>query len=407
MMASKTTRPKTILEVLRAGEVFRAGNRPISSVLPGSQERPLLAMATDNGNRAGKAAVLNRQGRLAWGVCPNAYRSAKDIQIGRGITTFQVNKSDPFWCGEDALGREPESLHMGATPVRLRDARQVHLIVANLVNTLLQAGYKPGAYNIALGFAIPNDEIVMAPPTTEGGEESLGAKLETRKAIREHLRREFEVSRLDEDGTRTDWVLNIVKVLIQAQSIGTNLCSFTTPSGQDLSGDFGLLSVQITDIGGGDFQRTDIEFNPYRMSSERPGDGTVVLAQALARRLRSRGIKLNTFQAQEALVSREVRIPGRVVSIADDVEAVLATTGESLISLVQPTFVQGVHFPIISAGGAVLLSKRIQAAALAAGKVRDEDYFLIDGEEAVILNALGALFAVLFAAHAQQAQPAQ
>ncbi len=52
-----------------------------------------------------------------------AYAPGKELGSGDGITTWQVNDSERFWIGDDALQTKAESLPIGMTETRLSDER--------------------------------------------------------------------------------------------------------------------------------------------------------------------------------------------------------------------------------------------------------------------------------------------
>jgi hypothetical protein len=86
--------------------------------------------------------------------------------------------------------------------------------------------------------------------------------------------------------------------MAQAQSIGTFIAWGKAPNGATVT-DYDALT--ILDIGGGDLQRTDVDLKPYRMTSDRIGDGTIDLARALKAKLPKS--KLNDVTVHHSLVS--------------------------------------------------------------------------------------------------------
>src|SRR5258708_38162779 len=72
-------------------------------------------VAVDNGNDALKGAMLHvHLPHLCTRRMVTAYTPAKQLGAGDGITTWQVNDSEPFWLGEDAFqANKAESLPIG------------------------------------------------------------------------------------------------------------------------------------------------------------------------------------------------------------------------------------------------------------------------------------------------------
>ena len=144
----------------------------------------LVPIGLDNGNGHTKVAVLSDDGQLVTQTVPTVYRTAREIRGGAGIVRYTVNSGSQFWIGGEALNHEGDALPIGATAERVGDRRQREFLAAGLVESLLAAGYQPGIYNLAVGLAIPNDEIVLKK---DGEHNKLGVSKETRTAIKEHL----------------------------------------------------------------------------------------------------------------------------------------------------------------------------------------------------------------------------
>ncbi len=68
----------------------------------------------------------------------------------------------------------------------------------------MKAGYPPGSYDIALGFAIPNEEIVL---DTRG--EKLGVAEETKQALKRLRGVAQTVTRTDDRGREEQWTIII------------------------------------------------------------------------------------------------------------------------------------------------------------------------------------------------------
>ncbi len=378
----------TILDHLNHDQRFVTARGPITSrVSFGDQD--IVAIGCDNGNDALKLAILNDKGKLITRRTPTAYTRAQQVRGGTGITTYQVGEGTPFWIGAAALDHDGDALPIGPTPQRLDDPRQRDFIIACLVEGLVEAGYKPGAYDLALGFAIPNDEIVL-----EERGDRLGVEERTKQALKKYLRGSTQqIRRTDERGRVGEWTLTLQRLLPQAQSVGTFVCWSRTPTGVAVTD---VEALTILDIGGGDLQKTEININPYRMTTQHLGAGTIGIARALKARFPR--MNLSDVAAQQALVTKKLRISGRNQDISKDVAEAIATTGQDLIGRMLPILQQQSRYVLTTGGGTVLLHDALVERTAKIGKRAGSDYAIINHGQSSVLNAVGALFAVLFAA---------
>jgi hypothetical protein len=365
---------RSILDHLVAGDPFGLASW---IAIQGEQVVPI---GLDNGNDAAKVTLLNCEGRAISVRIPTAHLLAVSFQSSMGEVAYQNGAGNSFWIGEVAIRNEGEALQVGSTAQRFMDARQQPFIGAVLVEALIAAGYAPGEYRLALGFAIPNTEIVK-----ESAEE-------TRQVLKKYLQgHTWQLTRTDTRGRVTTWTLTVRHLLPQAQSVGTFVAWSKAPSGAKV---IDYDSVTILDIGGGDLHRTDIWLKPYRLATERMGNGTIEVARGLIKRLPK--ARLNDVTAQHALVSRHVLISGKMQHVSTEVDEVLQMYGHNLVARMLPTFQDTRRYVIITGGGAILLQGPISDVLAAAGKEQGHDYFLMDHGLASVLNSVGALFSVLF-----------
>ena len=178
-----------------------------------------------------------------------------------------------------------------------------------------------------------------------------------------------------------------------ARFVGTFVAWAKAPNGVTVT-DYDALT--ILDIGGGDLQQTDISLKPYRMSSERRGDGTIDIARGLKELLPK--AKFNDVTAQHALVSRQALMSGRMQKITREVDSVIDTYGQDLVGKMLEIFQNTQRYMIITGGGVILLHDTIIELLNAAGLESQRDYFVVNHGLASVLNSAGALFAVLFMA---------
>ncbi|HEY1015786.1 MAG TPA: hypothetical protein VGE07_23965, partial [Herpetosiphonaceae bacterium] len=196
---------KTILQLLQEDQPLIQDERRLagSIVIRGD---PFLAIGFDHGNDAAKVAILNAKSKLITLRIPTAYQTAQLVRGGTGIIGYQVNGGPAFWIGDAAIQNDGDALPIGSTAQRLSDLRQREFNMAALVETLVAAGYSPGTYRIALGFAIPNDEIV--PQRGGKRDERLGVAEETQAALKEWVKNQrAQIVRTDLDNRSTNWTL--------------------------------------------------------------------------------------------------------------------------------------------------------------------------------------------------------
>lgn len=373
----------TILHYLTSGEPFGLSSRV---TLQGEE---CIAVGLDNGNDAAKISLLNDAGRPISVRIPTAHAVARTFQGGQGEVTYQLGDEPSFWIGAAAIRNEGRALRVGSTATRVTDTRHPGFLASCLVEALMEAGFEPGAHKLAIGFAVPNNEIVR-----ESLDDKLVVSEETRTTLRKHIRgQEWNVKRTDERGRVTDWNLVVRHLIPQGQSIGTFVVWGKAPNGATVT-DYDALT--ILDVGGGDFQRTEISFKPYRMSSDRPGDGTIDIARGLIELLPK--AKLNDVTAQYALVTRQALIGGKMHKIDKEVNSVINTYGQDLVGKMLSIFQNTRRYMIITGGGVILLHDIIVELLNAAGLEEGREYFVINHGLAAVVNSIGALFAVLFVA---------
>jgi hypothetical protein len=382
-MADSDTR--SILDYLTDNESFGLSSR-ISI-----RGEACIAIGFDNGNDAAKMSVLNDAGKAVTIRIPTAHQLAKTFQGGQGEVTYQLGGDTGFWIGEAAIRNAGRSLRVGSTATRMSDTRHASFLAGCLVEALFAAGCAPGAYTLALGFAIPNSEIIKESPHSE----KLVVSDETKRVLRTYVQdRQWQVTRTDERGKRTTWQLAVRYLVLQAQSVGTFIAWAKAPSGRTVT-DYDALT--IVDVGGGDLQQTDITLRPaYRMSSERRGDGTIDIARGLKQLLPK--AKFNDVTAQYALITRQALIAGKMQPIEQEVASVIESYGQDLVGKMLEIVQETRRFLIITGGGVLLLQKPLREMLDAAELVADRDYFLVDRDRASVLNSVGTLFAVLFMA---------
>jgi hypothetical protein len=237
MYQATSIHPHSFLAHLCTQEALTTtGNQEVLRQIPfqhwdGSSGRKVQTTATiasvDNGNDAFKGAMMHAYTPfLCTKRIVTAYAPSRDLRAREGVTTWQVNDSEPFWIGEDALllGKE-ESLPICMTEERLPDERYHCFLFACLVELLLEAGYatspsgSQGEHHLYLGFGIPNEEVTRA-----------GVKDTTGRALASIFNTPQTIRRIDEQDRVTTWVLRLVELHPYPQSFGSFVSWYYTPN---------------------------------------------------------------------------------------------------------------------------------------------------------------------------------
>ncbi|NTU77919.1 MAG: hypothetical protein HGA45_00710 [Chloroflexales bacterium] len=362
----------------------------------------LIPVAIDNGNDALKGATLRLDSAVGEGApprsflttirVPTAFAMAQEIQ-GRQEVTYRCDGVS-FWTGEVALAHQGDALRLGPTIQRLDDERQRWFIGAGIVELLRATGYAPGEHQIALTLAVPNTEIVIE--RDEKGVEQLTLDARTRESLARHLKgKVWAISRTDDDQQREDWLIKVATVLPQAQSAGTVVALTRAPNGKAVSD---IAGLRVIDIGGGDLHVCEVAFSPAQMINRRPGDGTIRIARALRTDRAFAGLIRNDVEAQQALVRQTVTRASRSVSIATEVQQAVASKGNAMVADVLAEVRDCRQFVAITGGGVLLLRPLLAEVLAHEAKEPGRDYLLVDGPLASQLNAIGALFGLIFRA---------
>src|SRR3954454_17817860 len=126
-----------------------------------------IAVGLDNGNDAAKITMLNDAGKAVTIRIPTAHQLTKTFQGGQGEVTYQLGDDAGFWIGEAAIRNAGRALRVGSTATHITDTRHASFLAGCLVEALIAARFAPGAYKLALGFAIPNSEIIKESPKSD------------------------------------------------------------------------------------------------------------------------------------------------------------------------------------------------------------------------------------------------
>ena len=344
-------------------------------------------VAVDNGNDAFKGAMLHAHRPQ---FCPRrivtAYAPARQLGTGDGITTWQVNDSEPFWIGEDALqATKAESLPIGMTSDRLPDERYRRFLFACLVELLLEAGYEeqPDGYDLYLSFGIPNEEVNRN-----------GMNDAVRHALIPLFNTLYTIHRTDEQGLITTWMLRLVEINPYPQTFGSFVPWYYTVDGTPV--ETAIVKHLTLDIGGGQFHQCEvtIQHQPQgkpklRMAASLIDDGTIALARVVRERIRAQypGIRLSDVEAQQVLVSRSAIIEGRRASVEGIVSEVIAARAQNLFTHLRHQLQDERSFLMFTGGGSLLLAESLEA--LVRAKRRSESFLFVPKDLAAVLNAIG------------------
>jgi hypothetical protein len=375
-----------LLAAAAAGQPARFALKPTIKV--GRAEA--LLVGVDNGNDAIKAATFAPDGTLHTIRIPAAVRAAQRLLAAEQEVSYQID-NQTLWVGETALAHDGDALPVGPTRQRLIDPRQRQLLAATLVALLRQAGYAPGEHSLVLGFAVPNTEIIVARDAA--GQEKRTVDDATRGVLEATLKNAaWPVVRVAEDGSEEVWTLHLVTALPQAQTAGTILAVTKNASGKTVSDYDGLV---VLDLGGGDIHETEVSLQPrFSMLTQRIGDGSIRIARALKAAFPR--LPLNDAQAQQALITRQLLISGRNRDIGGEVEQVLDSQGQAVIADILPSLRQARRYVIITGGLTILLHRRLVERLALEQKRTPDDYLVINGDLAPLLNAVGVLFGAAF-----------
>lgn len=167
------------------------------------------------------------------------------------------------------------------------------------------------------------------------------------------------------------------------------------PNGKAVSD---IAGLRVIDIGGGDLHVTEVVFSPAQMINRRPGDGTIRIARALRTDRAFAGVIRNDMEAQQALVRQTVTRASRSVGIAAEVQQAVASKGNAMVADVLAELRDSTQFVAITGGGVLLLRQLLTDVLAHEAKEAGRDYLLVDGPLASQLNAIGALFGLIFRA---------
>jgi hypothetical protein len=348
------------------------------------QEVVLLGL--DHGNDALKLATAHRrEGHLVVQRTVTSYAPAQVVRSGEGVRSWQVDGSEPFWIGEDAI-TDGDSLSIGGTAERLSDTRHLRFLAASLTNTLIEAGYAPGAYALVLGVGLPNEEIQQGDATA---------------ALKELHGQTFQVFVEDPTQGRGTWDLTLTALLQLPQTLGTYIAWSRTPDGAKVAN---VAQTSIIDIGGGHLQTMHIAFQDgkMRVTGSIVGEGTIVLARQLQQKLREhprfKTLRLSVAETQQALMSRQVPYAGQFHPIDDLVTDVITSMGQTVLARSLSIWQDTRRFVICTGGGAALLTPLLLERAEAVGRSADT-YLIVPTQWASVANAVGLFASATAVAH--------
>jgi hypothetical protein len=348
-------------------------------------------VSVDNGNDAFKGAMLHAHTpSLRTKRIITAYAPAGVLRAGEGITTWQVNDSEPLWMGEDALlTAKAESLPIGTTEERLPDERYRHFLFASLTELLREAGYetpgrdRQGDYDLYLSFGLPNEEITRS-----------GVKDTVNRALQQIFNVSHIVRRTNEQGQVTTWKLRLVELNPYPRTFGSFLMWYYTVDGAAIETD--IVKHVTMDIGGGQFHTctVTIDHQPggrprLRMEAALLDEGTITIARAVREKLRAQysGVRLTDAKAQQVLISGYVTIGGRRTNVHDLVSDILRSRSQRLLTHMRHLLQEDQTFLMFTGGGAILLEKSLYT--LVSTKRSSQSFLFVPKDLSSVLNAVG------------------
>jgi len=356
-----------------------------------------LVCAVDNGNDAFKGAMLHaKTPTMTTKRIITAYTPARKLRGGEGVVTWQVNDSEEFWVGEDAVeSKKVENLPIGFTAERLHDERYQSYLAACLVELLIEAGYGQrgtdgcvlggwqGEYNLYTSFGIPNEEMTLAGPTKEASQ-----------ALRLVFNVPFSVTRTDERGQQTEWVVRLVEINPYPQSFASFATWYYTVDGTPV--DTRIVKHVTIDIGGGQTHSCEVDLIhrqdaavKLRMEAKLLGEGTISIARPMKDAIRGiyKGVRLSDPAAQYALMTRQVAVAGTLTDIDTLVADIIAARSKQLLSPVMEYIQEGQNFLMFTGGGSILLQQQLRE--MVAPTRSEGQYLFIAPKLAPVLNAIG------------------
>jgi hypothetical protein len=356
-----------------------------------------LVCAVDNGNDAFKGALLHKEvPTIATRRIIAAYMPARKLRGGEGVVTWQVNTSEEFWIGEDAVeSKKVENLPIGYTAERLPDERYQSYLAACLVELLIEAGYGQrgtdgrllgewqGEHNLYTSFGIPNEEMTLA-----------GSTKEVSQALRLIFNVPFTVTRTDERGQSTRWVVRLVEINPYPQSFASFAAWYYTVDGTPI--ETRIVKHVTIDIGGGQTHSCEVDLIhradapvKLRMEAKYLGEGTISIARPMKDAIRAqyKGVRLSDPAAQYALMTRQVPVAGELTTIDALVSEVLTARSKQLLSPVLEYIQEGQNFLMFTGGGRVLLEQQLRE--MVAPTRGEGQYLFVDPKLSAVLNAIG------------------
>lgn len=350
-----------------------------------------ILVSVDNGNDAFKGAMLHvRNPFLCTKRIVTAYALARKLGAGDGITTWQVNESEPFWIGEDALlTMKAESLPIGMTEDRLPDERYRRYLFACLIELLLEAGYGTtsqefqGTYDLYLSFGVPNEEVSRS-----------GVNEAVRRALTPLFNTVYTIQRTDEQERSTTWKVRLVEINPYPQTFGSFVIWYYTIDGTPIETD--IVKHLTLDIGGGQFHQCEVTLQhqaqgkpKLRMAATLLDEGTISIARAVRDQLRAQhpGIRLSDAEAQQVLVSRHALIGGRRASVDEIVSEVIEARSHNLLTHLRHQLQEERSFLMFTGGGSVLLAQSLHGLVRASRNA--QSFLFVPKELASVLNAIG------------------
>jgi hypothetical protein len=366
---------------------FRRWNSPTSGEIP----TQAVLVSIDNGNDALKGALLHAHKPLVrCNRIVTAYAPAQTIRAGENVTTWQVDDSEPFWIGQEALMADrAESLPIGMTEERLPDQRYQHFVFACLVELLIEAGYAShpgewqGEYDLYVSLGIPPEELDL-----HGPQESV------RRALLTLLNTPHTIHRHDEQDRITTWVLRLVEIVPYPQTFGSFATWYYTLDGLPIETD--IVKHVTLDIGGGHVHECQVNLvhqatgrPKLRMSASLLGEGTIAMARAVRETIRTRypGVHLSDAQAQHALMSGAITIEGRRIHVDEVVAEVITARSQNLFARLLPLLQERQSFLMLTGGGSLLLSQSLRR--LVSTKRSLQSVLFVPDTIAPVLNAIG------------------
>jgi len=262
-------------------------------------------VVVDLGQGFGKPCTQSLEHELIAETIYSVLQNSEKSQFGEeeGITwevvrTGRIGKG--FKTGKQAFrpgtSNNMVELTRGETAARLADPRYVDYILANIVQMLMQAGFKEGNHTICLGLGVRAEDVKVI-----GGKQVLTTEVQNAISV---LKGTHTIVAESPTGERSTWTITVGPIFSNVQTIGIFFTYFYSP-------DFKVIQREYYNFGHLDIGTYDMTFaevvytpgKPVSVLAKSLGRGAVEIAEALRGTIKEHyGLELTVLEVIKALV---------------------------------------------------------------------------------------------------------